>query len=176
MLTLSQCADHACYSNAPEGDELVLLTAPLASTAEVEALFTNGIIDIQSALPCALHSLGFSAVEIEGAMTRRLKADKGAANTELMTAQTQQIVGDADVALKSAQTRKTDAEVAAVEAGVQKTQAEVGKVNADAKKAEHDAKAPFPSAAAAAKPAGGASGSSSGSSGSSGSSSGAKKK
>ena len=153
---------HACYSNAPEGDELVLLTAPLASTAEVESLFTQGVIDIQSALPCALHSLGFSAVEIEGAMTRRLKADKGAANTELMTAQTQQIVGDADVALKSAQTRKTDAEVAAVEAGVQKTQAEVGKVNADAKKAEHDAKAPFPSAAP--KPAGGSSSGSSSSS------------
>jgi L,D-peptidoglycan transpeptidase YkuD (ErfK/YbiS/YcfS/YnhG family) len=106
----------------------------------------------QSALPCALHSLGFSAVEIEGAMARRLKADKGAANTELMTAQTAQMVGDADVALKSAQTKKTEAEVAAVEAGVEKTQAEVGKVNADAKKAEHDARAPFASAAAAAAP------------------------
>ena len=48
VLTLPQCADHACYSNAPEGDELVLLTAPLASTAEVESLFTNGVIDIVS--------------------------------------------------------------------------------------------------------------------------------
>ena len=47
----------------------------------------------------------------------------------------------------------------AVEAGVQKTQAEVGKVNADAKKAEHDARAPFPSATP--KPAGGGSSSSS---------------
>lgn len=162
---------HCCYDNAPEGDELVLLTAPLASTTEVEALFTNGVIDIQNALPCALHSLGFSAVEIEGAMTRRLKADKGAANTELMTAQTDRIVGDADVALKSAQTKKTEAEVEAVAAGVEKTRAEVGKVNADAKKAEHDARAPFPSAAAA-KPGGGSSSSGSGS----GSSSSAKKK
>ena len=144
----------------------MLLTAPLASTTEVEALFTNGVIDIQAALPCAMHSLGFSAVEIEGAMTRRLKADKGAANTELMTAQTQQLVGDADVALKSAQTKKTEAEVEAVAAGVEKTRAEVGKVNADAKKAEHDARAPFPSAAP--KPGG--------SSSSSSSSSGAKKK
>ena len=80
-----------------------------------------------------------------------------------MTAQTAQMVGDADVALKARKTKKTEAEVAAVEAGVQKTQAEVGKVNADAKKAEDDAKAPFPSAAP--KPAGG--GSSSGSSSSS---------
>lgn len=95
-------------------------------------------------------------------MTRRLKADKGAANTELMTAQTAQMVGDADVALKSAQTKKTEAEVAAVEAGVQKTQAEVGKVNADAKKAEHDARAPYPSATP--KPAGGSSSGSSSSS------------
>ena len=161
---------HACYQSAPEGDELALLTAPLASTPEVEALFTNGIIDIESALPAALHSLGCSAEEIEGALKRRRKADKGAANTELMTAQTAALVGDADVSLKAAQTEKTAAEVEAVRIGVEKTRAEVGKVQADTKKAEHDAKAPYPSAAAA-KPGGGAS-----SSGSSSSSSSAKKK
>lgn len=38
----------ACYSDALEGDELVLLTAPLAATTEVEALFTAGVIDIES--------------------------------------------------------------------------------------------------------------------------------
>ena len=159
---------HVCYRNAPTGDELVLLTAPLASTAEVQDLFVNGVIDIESALPAALHSLGASAEEIEGALKRRRKAEKGAANTELMTAQTAQMVGDADVALKGAQAEKTTAEIEAVQAGVEKTRAEVGKVNADAKKAEHDAKAPFPSAAP--KPAGGAS------KGGGSSSSGAKKK
>ncbi len=158
---------HVCYRNAPTGDELVLLTAPLASTTEVQDLFVNGVIDIESALPAALHSLGASAEEIEGALKRRRKAEKGSANTELMAAQTAQMVGDADVALKGAQAEKTTAEIEAVKAGVEKTHAEVGKVNADAKKAEHDAKAPFPSAAP--KPAGGASKGG-------GSSSGAKKK
>ena len=72
---------------------------------------------------------GLLAEEIEGALKRRRKADKGAANTELMTAQTAAMVGDADVALKAAQTEKTAAEVEAVQAGVEKTRAEVGKVN-----------------------------------------------
>ena len=142
---------HACYSDALEGDELVLLTAPLAATTEVEALFTAGVIDIESALPAALHSLGASAVEIDGALKRRRKADQAGTDTKLMEAQTAAQLGDADVQLKAAQTAKTQEEVEAVRAGVEKTRAEVGKVNADAKKAEHDAKAPFPSAAA--KPA-----------------------
>ena len=37
---------HAVYDDAIEGDELVLLTAPLAATTEVQELFTAGIIDI----------------------------------------------------------------------------------------------------------------------------------
>ena len=145
----------ACYGDALEGDELVLLTAPLAATSEVEALFTAGLIDIESALPAALHSLGASANEIEAALTRRRKADRGAANTDLMQAQTAAQLGDADVQLKAAQTKKTEAEVAVVAATAEKTQAEVGKVAADTKKAEHDAKAPFPSTAP--KPAAGGS-------------------
>ena len=51
-----------------------------------------------------------------------------------MTAQTAAMVGDADVALKAAQTEKTAAEVEAVQAGVEKTRAEVGKVQADTKR------------------------------------------
>ena len=148
---------HACYSDAKEGDELVLLTAPLAATTEVQALFEAGLIDIESALPAALHSLGASAVEIDGALKRRRQADKTGTDTKLMEAQTAAQLGDADVQLKAAQTAKTTEEVEAVRAGVEKTRAEVGKVNADAKKAEHDAKAPFSSALAgksAAKPGG----------------------
>ena len=138
---------HACY-DATEGDELVLLTAPLAATTEVQSLFEAGIIDIESALPAALHSLGGSAVEIDGAIKRRRLADESGADTKLLEAQTASRLGDADVALKGAQTLKTTEEIEAVRAGVEKTRAEVGKVNADAKKAEHDSKAPFPSASA----------------------------
>jgi len=155
--SLRFCSYHACYSDAIEGDELVLLTAPLAATTEVQALFEAGLIDIESALPAALHSLGASAVEIDGALKRRRQADKAGTDTKLIEAHTAAQLGDADVQLKAAQTAKTTEEVEAVRASVEKTRAEVGKVNADAKKAEHDAKAPFSSASAgkpAAKPGG----------------------
>lgn len=225
---------HAVYDDALEGDELVLLTAPLAATTEVQELFTAGIIDIarndtrtqlhckayplpccvaqDSALPAALHSLGGSAVEIEGALKRRRQADKNSPNADVMQAQTQAMLGEYDAQLKGAQTEKTTAEVEQVRANTEKLRAEVGKVNAESqkttaevgvvsatekkteaevgkvgadtkkttaevgkvgaekKKTEHDAKAPY--ASAAAKPGGG--GGSSGKSG--GSSSGAKKK
>lgn len=130
----------ACYDDALEGDELVLLTAPLAATTEVQALFDSGIIDIESALPAALHSLGASAVEIDGALKRRRKADKAGTDTKLLEAQTAAKMGDADAALRAAQTAKTNEEVFAVRASVKKTEA-------DTKKALHDSKAPFPSAA-----------------------------
>ena len=188
---------HAVYDDAIEGDELVLLTAPLAATTEVQELFTAGIIDIDSALPAALHSLGGSAVEIEGALKRRRQADKNNPNADVMQAQTAAMLGEYDAQLKGAQTEKTTAEVEQVRANTEKLRAEVGKVNAESqkttaevgvvsatekkteaevgkvgaekKKTEHDAKAPYPSAAA--KPGGGGSGKSGGSSSSSSSSS-----
>ena len=188
---------HAVYDDAIEGDELVLLTAPLAATTEVQELFTAGIIDIESALPAALHSLGGSAVEIEGALKRRRQADKNNPNAEVMQAQTAAMLGEYDAQLKGAQTEKTTAEIDQVRANTEKLRAEVGKVNAESqkttaevgvvnatekkteaevgkvgadtkkttaevgkvgaeqKKTEHDAKAPYPSAAA--KPGGGSS-------------------
>ena len=151
----------AVYADAKEEDELVLLTAPLSSTTEVEALYTAGVIDIDSALPAALHSLGASAVEIEGALKRRRKADKDKPNPEAAMAETSAMLGEYDAQLKAAQTEKTKAEVEKVKADTQKTTAEVGVVDetvkktaAETKKTEHDAKAPYPSAA----PAGGAGG------------------
>ena len=66
-----------CYQTAPEGDELVLLTAPLASTTEVEALFTNGVIDIVRLRPApppfpvlTLGSLAASGAPLRDALAR----------------------------------------------------------------------------------------------------------
>ena len=149
------------YDDSKEEDELVLLTAPLSSTTEVEALYTAGVIDIDSALPAALHSLGASAVEIEGALKRRRETDKNKPNPEAAMAETSAMLGEYDAQLKAAQTEKTKAEVEKVKADTQKTTAEVGVVDetvkktaAETKKTEHDAKAPYASAA----PAGGAGG------------------
>ena len=143
---LSACY-HAVYDNAQPGDELVLLTAPLASTAEIEQLYTNGVIDIQSALPAALHSLGCTASEVAGAVKRRKTADESGADGKAQEAMSIAQLGDADVALKTAQTGKTSAETKVVEQQVAKTKAET-------KKLTHDAQAPHTTpGAAAAKPA-----------------------
>ena len=145
---------HTVYDNAQQGDELVLLTAPLASTAEIEQLFTAGVIDIQSALPAALHSLGCTASEVAGAVKRREAAEKDGADTKLMEVQNQTKLGDADVLLKTAQTGKTTAETEVVKQQVAKTKAET-------KKTLHDAAAPHVKPGAASSSGGGGGGSSS---------------
>lgn len=148
---------HAVYDDAKEGDELTLLTAPLCSTAELQSLFEAGVIDIHSALPAALHSLGCTAVEIAGATKRRRLADQDGTDTKLLEAQNQAKIGDADVALKGAQTLKTSAETEVVKQNV-------AKVKADTKKTLRDAEAP-PATPGAAAAGGGSSSSSSGGAG-----------
>jgi hypothetical protein len=133
---------HAVYDDAQEGDELTLLTAPLASTAEVQSLYESGIIDICSALPAALHSLGATALEVAGAVKRRKQADASGSDAKLLEAQNSAKLGDADVALKGAQTLKTAAETKVVEQTVSKTKAETKKLN-------HDAAAPHATPGAA---------------------------
>ena len=153
---------HAVYSDAREGDELTLLTAPLCSTAELQSLFEAGVIDIESALPAALHSLGCTALEIAGATKRRNQADASGTDAKLLEAQNQAKLGDADAALKGAQTQKTLAEVGVV-------QQSVGKVKAETAKLKHDASAPH------ATPGTGAGSSGAGSSGAGSSGAGSKK-
>jgi hypothetical protein len=133
---------HAVYDDAREGDELTLLTAPLCSTAELQSLYEAGVVDIESALPAALHSLGCTASEIAGAVKRRRQADQDGTDSKLLEAQINAKLGDADVALKGAQTLKTAAETKVVEQTVSKTKAETKKLN-------HDAAAPHATPGAA---------------------------
>jgi hypothetical protein len=141
---------HAVYDDAKEGDELTLLTAPLCSTAELQSLYEAGVVDINSALPAALHSLGCTASEIAGAVKRRRQADQDGTDSKLLEAQNNAKLGDADVLLKSAQTGKTQAETEVVKQ-------QVSKVKADTKKTLHDAAAPHatPGAAGAGSSSGG---------------------
>jgi predicted ATP-grasp superfamily ATP-dependent carboligase len=67
----------AIYGGTDE-DELILRTSPLAATAEVQSLYTAGLIDFESSMPAALHSLGCSAEEIASALERRRKVEKEA--------------------------------------------------------------------------------------------------
>ena len=50
--------------------------APLTSLSELQALYTSGIVDYESCLPTALHSLGCSAEEIAAALERRRAIEK----------------------------------------------------------------------------------------------------
>ena len=65
----------AVYGGADD-DELILTTAPLAACTEVQALYAGGLIDFESAMPAALHSLGCSSEEIASAVDRRREAEK----------------------------------------------------------------------------------------------------
>ena len=59
-----------------DDDELILRTSPLASTSEIQSLYTAGLIDFESSLPSALHSLGCSSEEISSALERRREVEK----------------------------------------------------------------------------------------------------
>lgn len=75
----------ACYAGAAitDEDELMLVTAPLSATSEVEQLYTSGVIDWMSALPAALHSLGCPANEITEAVRRRKEKEGQEAKNSL---------------------------------------------------------------------------------------------
>ena len=70
--TILTACYRACYDDGvSDEDELVLVTAPISATSEVEALYTAGIIDWQVAIPSALHSLGCTSTEITESLRRR---------------------------------------------------------------------------------------------------------
>ena len=56
-------------------DELILRTAPLSATTEIQSLYQAQLIDYESALPAALHSLGASSEEISAALERKRKVE-----------------------------------------------------------------------------------------------------
>jgi len=63
--------------NENEPAVLKLVTSPLAVADEIEKLYTAQLIDYETALPAALHSLGATTEEIEAAMERaKTKDDK----------------------------------------------------------------------------------------------------
>ena len=69
-------ASYRAIYGANDEDELILRTAPLTATSEVQALFAANIIDYESAVPAALHSLGCSSQEIASALDRRRQAEE----------------------------------------------------------------------------------------------------
>ena len=122
------------FENAQEEDELCLLTAPLASTEEIVNLFAAQVIDLETAVPAALHSLGCTAEEIAGALKRRKDAEDTRLGSEAALAASDSEVKAADAAVKREQ--------------VSLVKSQVLKTNAEAQLAKHNANAPYPSASA----------------------------
>lgn len=105
-----------CYGavdDYEDDDECMLLTAALASTTEVEALYTAHLIDFESAIPAALHSLGATASEITDALTRKRELEeekKKEAGVAAESASIDNAAKKAAVLLQEAQAEKTKAE------------------------------------------------------------------
>lgn len=116
MLT---AAYRECYGSVvghTDLDEMVLVTAPLSSNSEIEALYSANVIDWQSALPNALHSLGCSASEIANAVVRRKEAEKKTDATNSRLAVSEETANE-----------KSSAEVEAQKASTELTQAQIEK-------------------------------------------------
>lgn len=63
----------ALYGEDGDGEEppqLRLQTAPLAASEEVERLYNGQLIDLEVALPAAMHALGATTDEVEAALER----------------------------------------------------------------------------------------------------------
>jgi hypothetical protein len=70
------------------GEELNLLVSPLSSVTELQALYAGGLIDFETALPPALHSLGCTAEEISAALDRRRELEKKQADMKALEEKT----------------------------------------------------------------------------------------
>ena len=112
---------HACYNNASGDDTMELLVSPLASTTEVEALYTAQLIDFESAIPAALHSLGATSAEITSALERKRKLEAEAKANENQTKSNENSSAKADVETKKANVKKTEADVEKVKADTELT-------------------------------------------------------
>ena len=139
------CCYHACFgesSGSTEQDELMLVTAPLSAASEVQGLFEKGIIDAESAIPAALHSLGCSSNEITEALRRMRDQKDSRGNSEKETSQI-------DTQVKQAQAAHTYAGIPLIKAQVKKIEADTALSVANAKKDADSPPPPAPSEAVA---------------------------
>ena len=82
VLTMAYRDIYGEEEDADDPSQLVLLTAPLAATEEVIALFAAGLAPCEIALPAVLHAIGATKDEIDAAVKKmcdKEKADAGMA-------------------------------------------------------------------------------------------------
>lgn len=94
---LSQTYNALYGTNGTEAGELVLSTAPLCATAEVQALYAAQIIDFETALPSAMHSLGCSSAAISSALERRRAEESKKRKAEELNEKVNEAEGEARI-------------------------------------------------------------------------------
>ena len=128
------------YGEEEDSDEpaqLLLLTAPLAATDEVIALFTAGLAPCEIALPACLHAIGATKDEIDAAVEQMCKNEEktaAIAAEDREYKQADQALGlDERKAAIQAAPAKQKAEADQAKANVQQTEAQTKKTLEEAK-------------------------------------------
>jgi len=145
--------------------QLQLLTAPLAATEEVIAIFNAGLAPCEIAMPAVLHAIGATKDEIDSAVEKMCKKEEAqeslAAEDRDYQKQDQALSLQERKGQMSSAPDKQKAEADQAKANVSLTKAQAEKTTEEAKQAGKPAPA-GPSSVAGAPPGGGSSGSKSG--------------
>ena len=121
-------AYHDVYG-AEEGDTtLELITAPLAASEEVLALFQGGLCPAEVAVPSVLHAIGATKDQIEDAVKQAVKERDRLRQNEQNTADGEQASREQDQAAKQQEGKANEQriviEIEQAKANVEKTKAE----------------------------------------------------
>lgn len=137
-----------CYAEIYQEDDsdvtLELITAPLAASEEVLALFQGGVAPAEVAVPACLHAIGASREQIEDAVKQAVEERKRLRDNEQNTADGDKTSKEHEHKAKEQEHSANDArivvELEQAKANVRKTDAEI-----------QDIKKPDPAPAPAAK-------------------------
>ena len=134
---------------AEEGDTtLELITAPLAASEEVLALFQGGLCPAEVAVPSVLHAIGATKDQIEDAVKQAVKERDRLRDNEQNTADGDKASREQDQAAKQ-QDGKANEQRLVVE--IQQAKATVDKTKAEAEAIRRPDPAPAPAAKKAKK-------------------------
>ena len=108
--------------------QLELVTAPLAATEEVLALYAAGIAPAEVAVPACLHAIGASKDEIDEAVKKAVEEKRRLTDNEQTTADHDATSREKEHAAKDQESKANEqrivVEIAGAKAAVEKTRAE----------------------------------------------------
>ena len=125
VLTEAYCE---LYGDETGDVQLELVTAPLAATEEVLALYAAGIAPAEVAVPACLHAIGASRDDIEDAVKKAVAEKQRLTDNEQTTADHDATSREKEHAAKDQESKANEqrivVEIAGAKAAVEKTRAE----------------------------------------------------